>query len=365
MLRSIVVLGLMLFLFSSCEQKKSGGSSSKGLLPKAKGAPGEIIMAIDSGTYAGVVGDQIKDAFLSPVPWLPREESWFTLRKIRPVQLNKVLRSSKNLLYVTVLNDNSQGNRILRRNFTEESIQRIKNDRSIFMFSKEDEFARGQKVLHLFGLDEESLAAKIAENKESIRSFFNEAARERVRSELLGGKTETGIEKTINRKFGCEISVPFGYDIAIEEEGFIWVRLFGQKVDKNFFITYSDYYSEEQFDKRNIIGLRDSIAKEHIYGDPKDKNSYMVTDSVNFPAFYEEVNFNGDFGVKVRGLWKTNDLTMGGPFISYSIVDESQRRFYYIEGFLYSPGTSQREFMRELQVILQSFTTAENLQTSS
>jgi len=355
MLRTFIPFFLFIFIFGACQQSDKEQNGDGRLLPPAKGAPGEIVMVIDSVTYDGVVGDQIREVFYSPVPWLPREEARFTMRKIKPRQFNRVLKSAKNLLYVTVINSQTQGNQILKRNFTKSSIDRVEEDPSVFMFSKEDEFARGQKVLHLFGLNEEQLAANIAQNQERIRGYFNDVIDKRTYNELLGNKTEGGIEKTIRDNFDCRIKVPFGYDIAIQEENFIWVRLFGVKVDKNFHISYTDYYSEEQFTKEKIIAYRDSLAKEHIYGDPQDPETFMLSDTVNFPVFQKEMNFDGLYAMQTRGLWKTNDITMGGPFVSYAIVDEARRRFYYIEGFLYSPGTEQREFMRELKVILETF----------
>ncbi len=37
------------------------------------------------------------------------------------------------------------------------------------------------------------------------------------------------------------------------------------------------------------------------------------------------------------------------------MVDEKTNRLYYIEGFLYSPGKAQRDTMREIMAILNTF----------
>jgi Domain of unknown function (DUF4837) len=66
----------------------------------------------------------------------------------------------------------------------------------------------------------------------------------------------------------------------------------------------------------------------------------------------------------MRGLWKTNTSTMGGPFVSYALVDEAAGQFYYIEGFLYSPGKEQRPMMRELETILYTFKTSDQLKSA-
>ncbi len=59
--------------------------------------------------------------------------------------------------------------------------------------------------------------------------------------------------------------------------------------------------------------------------------------------------------MEVRGLWRTNNYSMGGPFLGYAIVDEVQGNLYYIEGFTYAPGKNKREIMRELEAVLWSF----------
>jgi len=316
-------------------------------------------MVIDSATYQGIVGDEIRSAFQSQVEFLPRPESYFTVRVVQPDELNDVLRTAKNLIYVTVLNDKGRGNRLLKSNFTKETIEAVEKDPSIFRFSKQDEFARGQEVLHLFSTDEETLAKNIAENKEALRDYFNNLENERL-SEKLFSTREKGIENFITKNYGCEIKLPTGFEIAINESNFIWTRILDPVVDKDIFITYTDYASQDQFTKEALINFRDSVAHQHIFGDPENKDSFMVTEVENFPVFYKEVNFNGKYAVQLRGMWKTNNFSMGGPFVSYALVDENTRRFYYIEGFLYSPGRKQREYMRELDVILRSFEPVNN-----
>ena len=54
---------------------------------------------------------------------------------------------------------------------------------------------------------------------------------------------------------------------------------------------------------------------------------------------------------------------MGGPFVSYAMVDEANGKFYYVEGFTFSPSKDQREIMRELETILSTFRTSAELVT--
>ena len=81
----------------------------------------------------------------------------------------------------------------------------------------------------------------------------------------------------------------------------------------------------------------------------------------NADVLTKQVNFNGHFAMEIRGLWRTNNVTMGGPFVGYAIADEPQGLMYYIEGFAYAPGKGKREFMRELETILWTFKTSADL----
>ena len=105
----------------------------------------------------------------------------------------------------------------------------------------------------------------------------------------------------------------------------------------------------------SLLSLRTEVSKPYILYKPEDPESYLLTETDNFDVTRREINFKGRYAVDLKGLWKINKYYMGGPFISYTMVDESKNRLYYIEGFLFSPGKPQRDHMRELDTILKTF----------
>jgi hypothetical protein len=129
------------------------------------------------------------------------------------------------------------------------------------------------------------------------------------------------------------------------------------QVDKDVFITWKKYESAYQLLPDSIIAWRDNVASQYLFEDPDQPDSYLVTEtSVPFrPVISKQVTINGHYAMELRGLWKTNTNTMGGPFISYTLVDEKAGLLYYIEGFAFSPGKPQRETIRELEAILWTF----------
>ena len=87
----------------------------------------------------------------------------------------------------------------------------------------------------------------------------------------------------------------------------------------------------------------------------------MVTERENFDVIARQVTLNKHFAMEIRALWRTNNLTMGGPYVGYALVDQPRGRLYYLEGFAYAPGKDKREIVRELDTILGTFRTSEDL----
>jgi hypothetical protein len=258
-------------------------------------------------------------------------------------------------MFVTVLQDKSKGNRRLKSYFTDESLQMIKDDPSIFMYPKKDEFARGQDVLHLFGATEEVLIKNIRDNRQKLLQHFSKIEEDRIYKGFYSVDYEQGISKIIHEKLGCELKVPAGFEIALQDDKFIWLRNFNPDVDQNIFVSWVDYTSESLFSQDSLLKLRTEISKPYILYKPEDPESFLTTEMDNFDVFRKEINFKGSYAVEMSGLWKLNKYYMGGPFISYAMVDESSNRLYYIEAFLYSQGQPPRNLMRELEVILKTF----------
>ena len=333
------------------------GPKNKSLLPKATGRAGEMIMVIDSSHWAGDLGDVLKETFRAEVPGLPREEYMFKVNRVDPRKLNDLLKGVKNLVFVMALDSRSPETRVLKSYFTQTSLDRIKKDSSIFVHTTTDEFARGQNIMYLFSSTKDALVNKIKRNQLGLQNYFNEAEKKRLTAGLFKAKESTGLRDLLKKEHECSMRVPFGYKLVVNEAGFAWFRQINDESDKNVFITYTDYRSEADFTRESLIRLRDSVAQNQLFEDPDMPESYIVTEtSVPYiPVLTKEVSFNDKYGVQVRGLWKTNNMSMGGPFIGYAVVDEELGRLYYIEGFIYSPGKNQREFIREMDVILSTF----------
>ena len=157
----------------------------------ARGAMGEVIVVMDSAIWRGPVGQELRNIFMSPMPGLPQDEPMYRLKYTNPLALNNLLRNAKNMIFVTTMESNSLANRQMRSYFTKESLERIKNDPDLFYYSRKDEFAKGQEILHLFGQDKEALLAKLQANGQRIRGFFDEVEKKRLEQALYAQEEKT------------------------------------------------------------------------------------------------------------------------------------------------------------------------------
>ena len=370
-IRLIALLFLLLPYLTACE------NTSQSTLPLARGTDDEVLLVMDSVAWQGELGDELRRTFREAMPGLPQAEPYFDIRYVDPFKLNSVLRSAKNILFVTTLDNKTPAGRRMQSYFTEESIQRIREEPDLYMFEKQDEFARGQEIYHLFGNTEEELINNLQDNRVKIRQRLVNVLLDRITKGLYQGNEQKSVSTYLLENHGFSLRVPFGYDLvpmADDVKDFVWLRQLGE-IDKNIVVTYQDYTSEEAFDPENILAFREKQLGRYIADDPsaymtvqrvvpKGEEVGVAPDTITLVE-YDTVSFQGKFAVETRGLWRLSNDSMGGGFLGYTFVDEAQDRLYYIEGYVYSPGEKKRPSIRELEAILRTFRTPEETEVAA
>ncbi len=345
-------LSVSVLFLSACSPEKGGEN-----LPPASGLTGDMYLVMDSTQWRGPLGDLLDSIFNAEMQGLPREDGIFKMRWIDPRKLNFVLKQRRNLIFAVTLDQRETGAATIKRLFSPGSLEKIKSDTSIFVQTTSNVFAKAQEVMYLFSDTEENLMKKIRKNKTRLVEHFNKAERDRLTQSLFKAGRLKGATDWLNKNFQVDLQIPFGYKLVQNENDFIWVRQINPRDDKDVFVARTAYTSPDQFKRENLIDWRNEVCKQYLFEDPDLPDSYLVTETeIPFiPVQTREVNFNGLYAVEMRGLWRTNNKSMGGPFVSYALADEGTGQFYYIEGFTFSPSRDQREIMRELETILFTF----------
>lgn len=339
-----------LLTFSCGEGDGNSSSSSK---PKARGSIGEIVLAIDSTKWAGPVGDELRAIFEADLPGMLRSEAIFKVHRVDPREMTRMLKMYTNLIFVTTFDDKRGGSQVINAQFTPESKAKAAADPSLYSLRQEDEFAKGQEVLYLFGNNEQELIANLRKHGAQLQNLIEVRERERLSKPLLARKNATA-QNDAKKNLGIEINPPISYQIAKSEPGFLWLRQPSpteKRPDISIYFYETDYKNEEQTFPEKMLALRDSVAGKHIFADPENPESFMTSEKQIPPAFRNMV-INDNFTVEIRGTWKTNNMSMGGTYLGYLMIDEKKGKLYYMEGFVYFPNEIHRDALREIQAVL-------------
>jgi len=363
-MKKLFFISLILLAFISCQdQNKSeganreNGKSGSGIaLPDASGDPGEIVIIMNKKEYDEEIGEAIKEVFQEYADGLIRREELFTIRVVEPFEFNRIFKIARNLVYVTSFEGNTAADKWLQDIYSESSRKMIFEEPSRFMQTSNNQYAKGQNIMQLFGKDDATLAKNIRENKILIQNYFNIAERNRLAREIKMSSESRALLNEVNRELDFNIKIPAGYELAKLEEDFMWVRTLPPVgASKNLMVYFKTYEDQSEFEHANVINLRNEVGKKYVFGDPENAESFMTTEDVYVKPVQRNIDYNGKYTVETRGVWKTNNLSVGGTFISYTFVDEESNRLFYIEGFVIHPSEDHRELIREMESLITTF----------
>lgn len=355
--RFLIIALLLLTLGCSSDKKGDKTANTQDFKLEAKGGMSELIVVVNPMLWESKLGDALKEVFAGSIDGLATDEPYFSIIQIDPSGFKNFLQRHHSVVFVTVFNDNTLQGKRMKQFFTKESYQRLQKEEERFMLSKRDEFARGQKLLHLFGEDPESIIANLSQNKDKVVEFFKSHHRERLRSKILRGSFENkALNKFIKKEAGLNMRITNEFQVALEEENFIWLRKPGNpekgNPDMSITISYGNYSSEDMFETEEIVKWRNHFGYKYM-NDTTRAGSYMHTQEV-MPVASKKVALNDTYAVEYRGLWMLKNKTRGGTFLGYAFVDEEKGRFYYVEGFVYAPNEKKRSSMFHLESLLRT-----------
>jgi hypothetical protein len=128
-------------------------------------------------------------------------------------------------------------------------------------------------------------------------------------------------------------------------------------MERWIFIHWIDNATPEYLNADSIRAIRNRLTEKY-YRTFNDYAYVIIADS-----FYNtsEVNFKDRYALYTQGLWDINIKGMGGPFVNYTFYDEKSKRVYMLDGSLFAPKYYKRNLIQQIDVILQSFYTKDEL----
>ncbi len=344
------------FILISCSQLK----------PKATGDETEIITYVDSLLYSQIEQD-LKSVFHRLI-YTPQPESLFIVKPEFQIYSIDKLKYRKNLMFVSTLDDKSNIGLYILNMLDPTSKELIQKD-SAYIFIKNDLWSKDQIVLILVAKDKETLLKRLKKDRNEIYLYFRDDFFKReINAVISEGHNKKDIERYLLEKYGWKIFVQHDYYVAKDsaQERFVWLRRrTPEDMERFIFVHWIDsvYNPYKFFNQIWIANKRNEITQK-FYRTTRDDAWVVIADdpeSIKHLYFFP-VNFNGRYAVRVQGLWRFNDFTGGGPFISYVFYDSTQKRIYFLDGSIFAPRYEKKKLIVQIDAILHTFKTASEIE---
>jgi hypothetical protein len=290
---------------------------------------------MDENLWMGQAGDSLASCFEVYYPLLPQAEPSFSLLQFTQEQMSNLLRHHRNILRVKIGNGEKKSLTLV-----------------------EDKWSNEQLVFTLRAPDVASFYSLLSTEIPKVISLINDKEVERIQQKYRRNGNED-LEGKLKKVYGIDISIPQDFRVKQSENGFTWLKRERIKYQGNtahditqglFFYTYP-YRSDSALTHSEIIAVRDSVLKENVPG-PKD-GTYMTTEYL-FEPVSRPLNLNGKYSMLTRGLWKTENYFMGGPFMSLTTTSANDQKVICVSGFVFAPKFDKREYIREIEAMLRS-----------
>jgi len=322
----LISLLFLVSLFFSC------GNKTKQTFPRSSGKTAEMIVVTNNDTkWEGHVGETIRNFFSQEYEVLPQPEPLFEMAHISIGKFNntKMFQVHHNIFIVDI-----------DPKAKESTIQ-----------ARKDVWASPQYVINITSPSEKDFISFFEEKKEVALGTLMDSEYARLIQTYKGFK-DRDIINSLKESFNFTMDVPSGFYIAKEFADFAWIRKETKHNSQALMIYTYDFVDTLTFDKSRIISFRDAITEEYIPG--PSEGSYMVVAEEYSPTVSERIDFKGMFAVRTKGLWRLEGDFMGGPFVSYTFVDEKRNKVITIDGYVYAPNKPKRDLLIQTDALIQS-----------
>ena len=328
-LSKVLVVTLILLALFGCKSFQTLSGTKK----SAQGSPYEVLVVCDGREWEGAVGKALRSLLNTPVEGINQVEPMFNIVRITAGDFKGLLPSYRNILKV-----------LCSPSVTECGI-----------FASYDVVAAPQIVLTFQGPTQGAMVEYLKSHGEKLLQVLEAAERDRT-IEFAAKHTDKGIEELLRKKFNIEMAVPQGYTFRAQSDNFMWISHEYPVASQGFFIYSRPYKGKQDLTTKALVKARNNFAKR-IPG--PSEGSFMTTVEqvpniedngyVTFEPQRNEIEINGRKWIELRGLWDVENDFMGGPFVSYTTLDERTNRLVTLDCYVYSPKYGKRNFLRALE----------------
>ncbi len=306
--------------FQACNSKQR-------IVPASTGKTGEMLIVAEKGLWNGPLGESVREYFGQDIVGLPQSEPMYTLPQIGEGEFGTIFQSHRNLFIISI-----------KPEFTKPFIE-----------TKRDLWSKPQRVIKINASSDTAALRLFEENKRAFLLLYDQMERERIQA-AYRAVSDQSVHKQLVEKFNISMTVPQGYYVAKKTEDFMWLRRETLEFSQGILIYTYPYKDTLSFKSGRIIAMRDIMTQLYV---PGTLDGTFMTVSKNYvPPVTQPVTLNGQFAIETRGLWEVQGDFMGGPFISYTMVDQTGHKILTLDGYVYAPKDLKRDLVRQMEAIL-------------
>jgi hypothetical protein len=315
--KPILVLFISLFFFSCSKKNENSTRPSSGKI-------NSISVVIDDKLWNGVIGDSIRNKFAKPVDGLPKEEPLFDINQYPTHLLEGFMTKSRTIIVIK------------------------KTNKNVFEIKK-DQYATPQNVFHISGKSISDILEILEKHTPQMLQIIEKgeiAEHQRLLNDSILNP------KAIQKQFQIILKVPNSYSYVIKEANFVWLKKEFISGSSSLLISqlpFNAIKNDSDISSR-ILKLQDSIRALYIKGTELASTMYI---DQSYPIYLSKTNLDGKVAYATKGTWRLKESFMFGPFVNYMILDPDNNRILFLEGFSYSPSRDKRDFIHELESVMQ------------
>lgn len=321
LIKIVSVVALTLIMAASCTTKPQTASKT------AIGMPYESFVICDNEAWESGIDSALYRTVGARVAGLPRPESYFYILGHKShAEASSMERKYGNLISINI-----------DPIYTEPTLK-----------VEDNVYARPQVVISVNAPTIESAKRFIEEHGAEIAGHFEIGERNRS----LANSRRSSMPKLMEqfkKHTGIDMHIPAGFGRANSgDRSLLWFMRDYEKKAQYIFAFSQRYNGPEDFEGAALERmLINKLAVVH-----SDKPGSRLTISQNAPIYWSEIVANGRLWYELRGCWEVTFDQMGGPFVSFSTLDEERGIITTIVFALYAPEEQQRGLMGELEYLI-------------
>ena len=325
----------------------------------AFGEINQVVVVAEDDLYGSAVGDTFQYYLSSPELILPQPEPIFDLVRFNGGELDAEPLRRQFMTYVLMASTQeplSRTAQYIKEAIGNEKFNIVANgEKAYSTIIGRNRWADGQLVFYMLGRDDDALITNIQQNYPSIVSRIRDRELTRIEATTYAvNGTNRPLQERVLDAMGIQMKIPEGYVEALHgvEEKVMWLRRETDKASYNILLKRYPYNSPDQFNRDTLIRLQNALGRRYI--STTVANTYMRINDVDLPLFTKTMQVNGAYALEARGIWDIVNDFMGGPFLSYLILDEKREEMVLAIGFIHAPGEKKRDLQQSMEVVLNS-----------